>query len=227
MSRAPGGGPDSRYMLGVLNWIEGKIPEAEKEWREAIRLRPEMAKAHYNLGILHRVKNDRVRSMSFLTDAVRLDNENPQYRYSLAVLQMEMGNKINGNSNLDRVRAQTDRPDLASLALAYQMLTNDKPGPAEKAAKKAIEENKELTDAYIVRGRALVRLGDDKEAKAMFEQALKLDMNIPEAKKVLAAIEEREKAQIDKAEKEQVEESQDNCDPLEQLEQLESESENN
>lgn len=192
LSKAPGGGPESRYMSGVLCWIEGKIPEAEKEWREAIRLRPEMAKAHYNLGVLCRLKGERVRAMSFFHDALRHNGDNFQYRYSLATLQLEMGNKIDGRANLDKVKGQTERPDLSSLALAYQLLGDEKWQGAEKAAQRAIDENEELTEAYVLKGKALVKLEKDAEAKEMFKKALELDINIAEAKAALKEIEDKE-----------------------------------
>ncbi|MGM9999342.1 MAG: tetratricopeptide repeat protein [Candidatus Bruticola sp.] len=199
LSKAPGGGPESRYMAGVLNWIKGDLDQAESEWREAVRLRPEMAKAHYNLGMLYRLKGDRVRASSFLNDAVRHNPDNPAYRLGLGILQYEMGHKINGAANLDKVRAQMERTDLSSLALAYQMYVNKRYEAAEKAASRAYLENGELSEAYLLRGQCLVELNRSEEAKEMFQQALKLDKNTREAQKALDKIEAAEKAAAEKA----------------------------
>lgn len=195
LSKAVGGGPESRYMMGVLNWIEGNLEGAEKEWREAIRLRPEMAKAHYNLGILLKTKGDRVRAQASLQDALRYNPDNFMYRFSLGVLQYEMGNKIGAAGHLDKVRAQLERVDLSSAALAYQMFINKRWEGAEKAAKRAYTENPDLTDAYVIRGQALMQLGNEKEAKIMFTEALKHDRNVVEAQRALKGIEAKEKAE--------------------------------
>lgn len=205
LSKAPGGGPESRYMSGVLYWIKGDLTKAESEWLEAIRLRPEMAKAHYNLGMLYRLKGDRVRASSFLNDAVRHNPDNPNYRLGLGILQYEMGHKVNGAGNLDKVRAQMERTDLSSLALAYQMYVNKRYEAAEKAAARAYKENGELTEAYLLRGKCLLELGQDKEAKEMFLKVTKMDKNIKEAKQALDKIAAKEKAAREKAEREKAE----------------------
>ncbi|MEO0191710.1 MAG: tetratricopeptide repeat protein, partial [candidate division WOR-3 bacterium] len=38
--------------LGFLLTNQGRYGEAEKEFREAIRIKPDYAEAHYNLGVL-------------------------------------------------------------------------------------------------------------------------------------------------------------------------------
>lgn len=188
LGKVKGGAPESRYGFGVLAWVEGHLDLAEQEWREAIRLQPEMAKAHHNLGILFREKGDRARALAGLQDAVRINAENPLYRYNLGLLQMEMGTKIDGMANLDRVRSQTERQDLALLALATQMLFNNHPDQAEKAATRAYETNKELTTALLIRARALEALKRPDEARRIYEQALAEDGNLREARLALDRI---------------------------------------
>jgi tetratricopeptide (TPR) repeat protein len=153
-----------------------------------------MAKAHYNLGMLFRLKGEKVRASSFLHDALRHNPDNPLYRLGLGMLQYEMGNKIEGSANLDKVRAQMERMDLAALALAYQMYINQRYQPAEKAAARAYKENGELSEAYLLRGKALLELNQEEEAKEMFKKALELDKNVLEAKAALEKIEAKEEA---------------------------------
>lgn len=188
LGKIKGGAPESHYGFGVLAWVEGHLDVAEKEWREAIRLQPEMAKAHHNLGILFREKGDRARALGALQDAVRINAESALYRYNLGLLQMEMGLKIDGMANLDRVRSQTERQDLALLAMATQMLFTNHPDQAEKAAARAYETNKDLTTALLIRARALEALKRPDEARKLYEQALAEDCNLAEARKALERI---------------------------------------
>ncbi|MGM9992666.1 MAG: tetratricopeptide repeat protein [Candidatus Bruticola sp.] len=216
LSKAPGGGPESRYMSGVLSWIQGDLDKAESEWREAVRLKPEMAKAHYNLGMLYRLRGDRVRASSFLNDAVRHNPDNHAYRLGLGILQYEMGHKLNGSANLDKVRAQMERTDLASLALAYQMYVNKRYDAAEKAAARAYGENNELSEAYLLRGQCLWELKQLEEAQKMFRRALELDRNTIEAQRALdkiaaekAAAEAKAKAEAEAARQTEAEQNSD------------------
>lgn len=188
LGKVRGGAPESHYGFGVLAWAQNRLEVAETEWREAIRLSPGMAKAHHNLGILYREKQERARALSALQDAVRLDPESPLYRLSLGWLQVDMGNRVDGMANLDRVRSQTERPDLASLALAVQMLLHGHPEPAEKAAARALEANPELTLALVLRARALEALQRPSEARALYEQALEQDQTLGEARRALERI---------------------------------------
>ncbi len=188
LGKVKGGAPESHYGFGVLAWAEGHLDVAETEWREAIRLRPEMPKAHHNLGVLMRERGDRVRALSALRDAVRLDPENSLYRFNLGLEQMETGNKVDGMANLDRVRAQTERPDLANLALAVQMLLNNHPEQADKAASRAYQANPDLTAALVIRARALEALKRPEEARTLYEQALAEDSTLGEARRALQRI---------------------------------------
>lgn len=136
---------------------------------------------------------------------MRHNPDNPNYRLGLGILQYEMGHKVNGAGNLDKVRAQMERTDLSSLALAYQMYVNKRYEAAEKAAARAYKENGELTEAYLLRGKCLLELGQDKEAKEMFLKVTKMDKNIKEAKQALDKIAAKEKAAREKAEREKAE----------------------
>ena len=188
LGKVKGGAPEAHYGFGVLAWIEGRLDVAETEWREALRLKPDMARAHHNLGLLYREKADRARALGALQDAVRLDAENSLYRLSLGQLQLEMGVTVDGMANLDRVRSQTERPDLALLALAAQMLQTGHPTQAERAAAQAFAANAELTGALVLRARALEALQRPAEARALFEQALADDPNIREAREALVRL---------------------------------------
>ena len=46
-----GGNADSLFNQGVIFWNAGKIPEAKKQFEEAVKLNPAHAESHYWLGM--------------------------------------------------------------------------------------------------------------------------------------------------------------------------------
>jgi tetratricopeptide (TPR) repeat protein len=48
---AGGGNADAVFNQGVILWNAGKIPEAKKQFEEAIKINPNHAEAHYQLGM--------------------------------------------------------------------------------------------------------------------------------------------------------------------------------
>lgn len=185
LGKVKGGKAESYYFAGLLAYMKSDFAQAERDWRNAVRAQPDMAKAHYNLGSLMYVKGDRVRAMQGLKDALRYDPENPLYRYSLADLQLELGSKAEGMTNLDRVRQQTLRKDIAHLAVARQMWANGHADKAEKLALQAIGDNKDLSEAYLLRAKALEKLGRKDEALMSYKKALEGDPNYKEAQEAV------------------------------------------
>lgn len=189
LGKVKGGKAESYYFAGLLAYMQKDLDQAERDWRNATRAQPDMAKAHYNLGGLMYVKGDKVRAMQGLKDALRYDPENPLYRYSLADLQIEVGSKAEGMQNLDRVRQQTFRKDIAHLAVARQMWANGHAEKTEKLAAQAIGDNKDLGEAYVLRGRALLKMGRTKDAAESYKKALAGDPNCKEAADALKRLE--------------------------------------
>ncbi|MBQ7568106.1 tetratricopeptide repeat protein [bacterium] len=185
LGKIKGGKAEAYYFSGLLAYMKNDLGQAERDWRNATVAQPDMAKAHYNLGSLMYTKGDRVRAMQGLKDALRYDPENPLYRYSLAALQLEIGSKAEGMKNLDRVRQQTLRKDIAHLAAALQMWNNGHSDKAEKLALQAIGDNKDLSEAYLLRAKALEKLGRTDEALISYKKALEGDPNYKEAQEAI------------------------------------------
>lgn len=185
LGKVKGGKAEAYYFSGIVAYMNGNLDQAERDWRNAVRAVPDMAKAHYNIGSVMFVKGDKARAMQGLKDALRFEPENPLYRYSLADLQLLTGNKIEGMKNLDRVRQQTLRKDIARLASARQMWANGHIEQTEKLAQQAIDDNKDLSEAYLLRAKALDKLGRSEEAITCYSRALEGDPNYREAKEAL------------------------------------------
>ncbi len=188
LGKVKGGKAEAYYFSGVVAYLKTDLDQAIRDWRNAVRAVPDMAKAHYNIGIAMYAKGDKARAMQGLRDATRYDPENPLYRYSLADLQLETGNKIEGMKNLDRVRQQTFRKDISYLASARQMWHNGHYEQAEKLAAQAIAANKDLNEAFLLRGQALDKLGRTEEALTCYRKALEDDPNYVVAKEAISRL---------------------------------------
>jgi len=72
----------------------GDYDKAIEQWREAIKLDPGLAKAHYSLGIALRGKNQLTEALVELREAVRLDPRN-------AAAFADLGDTLQENGDLD------------------------------------------------------------------------------------------------------------------------------
>jgi tetratricopeptide (TPR) repeat protein len=77
---------DIHYNLGLALDRTGQPAEAEKEYREAVRIAPDFFLAHYNLGILLARLGRREEAIEQFTITLRLKPEFPGSRQALQVL---------------------------------------------------------------------------------------------------------------------------------------------
>jgi spermidine synthase/Flp pilus assembly protein TadD len=82
---------DVRDILGVAFASRGALEDAIKEFREAVRLEPRAAKAHWHLGSALVSSGRREEGLEHLRTSVRLDSTNGQARYDLAIVLLQGG----------------------------------------------------------------------------------------------------------------------------------------
>jgi spermidine synthase len=82
---------DVRDVLGVAFASRGALEEAIGEFREAVRLEPGAAKAHWHLGSALVSAGRRVEGLEHLRTSAQLDSTNGQARYDLAIVLLQDG----------------------------------------------------------------------------------------------------------------------------------------
>ena len=93
------------------------------EYREAIRLKPDYALAHYNLGIALRKKGDVDGAIAEYREVIRLRPDAGNVHYDLG---MELEQKGEGQSALEEYRkAQESDPKDPTIRSAYQRLRKE------------------------------------------------------------------------------------------------------
>ena len=88
------GGPNaghSAFVLGQLMRIKGDKKGAERWWREALRINPDHAEAHYNLAALLYERGNRREALAEVDAAVRLAPDNAEYAKARAEIARTQG----------------------------------------------------------------------------------------------------------------------------------------
>lgn len=164
---------------------EGRLEDAERLYREALREFPSSVGAHYELGLV-------LKDLSKLDDAEREFNEAAKLDASFAPAQAELG----------AVYIARDQPDLARKALEKAVKLDDKDPLAQcrlgyayfllkeyAKAKKALEAALKLEPDYVLArydlGRTLIELGDKAGGIDMMLRAHEAD---PDDRETFAAM---------------------------------------
>lgn len=82
---------DELFALGVTLKGLGRIFEAEKVYRSAIELDPDLGEAHYNLALLLTEQNRLPETEQPLRETIRVFPAQSEPRYNLGVVLMSQG----------------------------------------------------------------------------------------------------------------------------------------
>ncbi len=88
--------------LGMLAMASGDPVAAEKEIRNAIRLEPTYAAAHYNLGVLLATQKNYADAEKSFAMAAEKDPEDFRTYYNLALARIELGKKSEARQSLQQ-----------------------------------------------------------------------------------------------------------------------------
>ncbi|NQU74159.1 MAG: tetratricopeptide repeat protein [Candidatus Omnitrophica bacterium] len=110
-------GPEAFYNnLGVVYKRKGMYKKAEKEYREAIRLKPDYVTPHFNLGILYWETGELQKATEEFKKAVRLNPEFYKARNKLAKVYMASGQNDRAVYHLEKsLQANPNQPDIRDL----------------------------------------------------------------------------------------------------------------
>lgn len=88
--------------LGMLAMASGDQATAEKEIRNAIRMEPGYAAAHYNLGVLFAAQKNYADAAKSFTTAAEKDPDDFRAYYNLALARIELGKKSEARQALQQ-----------------------------------------------------------------------------------------------------------------------------
>jgi len=159
----------------------GRIPEAIKQYEQALRFKPDYAEAHNNLGNALLRKGQVDEAIVHYQKALEI---NPDY----AEVYYNLGNALLRKGHVDEAMAQYQKaleinPNFAE---AHNDLGNAllRKGQADEAMiqyQKALEINPNYAEAHYDLGNALLQKGQLDEAIAQYQKALEINPNYAEA----------------------------------------------
>ena len=166
---------DALHLLGVANYMQGKLEVASGFFLRAIEIDPESAKTFYNLGIVHHARKEYQNAVQCFQRALDLDSGDSDVSCalgdSLAALgqhgeaidwykhAIEVDNdNVEAHSNLGTALKELERLD---DAVAHY--------------RKAIDINPDYAKAHNNLGTVLSELGRQDDAVAHFRKAIEID----------------------------------------------------
>jgi len=172
---------ENRNKLAVIYAYVGRLDEAEKEYREAIKINPNFTLAHYNLGNLLKNSNQFEKAEKEFRKAIKI---NP----NLAPAHYNLGNLLKNLKRLEEAEKEYREaikinPNLAeahnNLGLLLDNLKRFE--EAEKEYKEAIRINPNLADAHNNLGLLLDDLKRFEEAEKEYREAIGINPNLADA----------------------------------------------
>jgi len=179
-----------RINLGVGYARRGDAERAIAAYREALALSPNSTMAYHNLGTLHYGRGEYAPARQALEAAVGLDSEDMAALVTLGLVYDALGESGRADAVFSRaVRAVEERPELASARLAvadalaksprwraaeshYRRLLAGPPAPHALMASKA----------HLGLGFLAERTGDEGAALASYQEAIRLDPALMDAR---------------------------------------------
>ena len=189
-----------RNNLGGYLLEKGRLPEAEKEFREIIAVDPFFALPQGNLGAVYCISGKFEDALDYLREAIRLD---PQYKAAA----LNLGGALYMLGRFEEAIAQFQqvlRMSPQAAAAAHYNIGNayyelGKYEQALESYRTALQARPRYVDALCNQGNAYYRMGRDREALESYQAALALDTNHFNTLQNMANV-QLEKKELDQAE---------------------------
>ena len=177
----------------------GKLEEAEKLQRKAIKVNPNLAEYYYNLGIILTDIGKVQEAYNSYIKAIQINSDFPQAYVNLGLLLKDM-DKLKDAEIYTR-KAIKINPNLAEAHCNLGIILVDlgKRNEASISLRKSIKINPNLADAYCTLGKILVDDEEYQEAETLTYKAIQINQNQQNAHYNLGNI-LRERGKLNEAE---------------------------
>ena len=165
---------------------------AEKAFRQAIEVQPEVEAAHRGLGLALREEGRLTEAFRELQTATQLDPSDSDAHYTLGSVAWALSMPANAPTGNTTRLSSSDYQNLASaefskalalspkdpmlrISLAVLYLDSDRPHDAVPQAEEAVHIAPNNALAHVTLGRAYFASGEEEKAASEYEAAAKLD----------------------------------------------------
>ncbi len=153
----------------------GQQEEALTRYEEAIHLKPELARAHFNRGNILLDKGDAAGALAAYEQAVKYKPDSAAAHYNIGSAHLQLGNPREAMAACRRAIAL--KPDFTdahvSLGMALSQLGESR--EATNSYKRAAESRPDSADLHRTLGRVMMESGQTEEAIASIDTALALN----------------------------------------------------
>jgi tetratricopeptide (TPR) repeat protein/glycosyltransferase involved in cell wall biosynthesis len=178
---------DAWYLLGAVRQAADDLVEAEKSFREAIRLRPDFPRACNSLGILLARQGRRAEAEVHFAQAVRFQPDFAQAHNNLGNVRKEQNRPAEAaDSYREALRLQPHFAD-AHNNLAEALRVLGQLADAERHCREALRLRPSYPEAHNHLGNIQRDGADPEAAAASYREALRLQPNFPMAQNNLGS----------------------------------------
>ena len=167
-------GGSSLFNLGLAYGNAGQYEEAIASYKEALRIKPDDADAHYNLGVTYGESGQYEEAIASYKEALRIKPDDADAHYNLGYVYRELGQYEEAIASFKKsIRIKPDDADAHyNLGYAYRKL-----GQYEEAIasfKKSIRIKPDDANAHFNLGLAYDESGQYEEAIASYKEVLRI-----------------------------------------------------
>ena len=174
-------GGSSLFNLGLAYGNAGQYEEAIASYKEAIRIKPDDADAHYNLGVTYGESGQYEEAIASYKEALRIKPDDADAHYNLGYVYRELGQYEEAIASFKKsIHIKPDDADAHyNLGYAYRKL-----GQYEEAIasfKKSIRIKPDDANAHFNLGLAYDESGQYEEAIASYKEVLRIKQDDADA----------------------------------------------
>ncbi len=173
----------ARYHLeqGQILYDAGKVDEAIVEWREALRLAPQAARAHHLLGIAFRDQKDHTQAAAAFQQALRLEPDNATAHVHLARAFEALGKEQDAFNTYQKALQLVPSAPYVHNRLGYILAGREDWQGAANAWYQTIQLAPHYAYAYANYGEALEKMGREKDALSTYKNAVPVCVRFTQA----------------------------------------------
>jgi tetratricopeptide (TPR) repeat protein len=172
--------------LGNLLEDEGKLDQAEKEFKEVIRLTPKIGKPYNDLGKIYALQGKLEVATEMFSNAVRLNPGQAQARWNLGNAWLQKGMVAKGLAEMKAGVALSPEDVEAHQRMADALLKLGKAAEAMPYCEMVVKAEPKDARARFMLGQAHLDQKQFAEAAANFKEAVRLAPETPQALNALA-----------------------------------------
>lgn len=179
---------DALNIAGGCCFVLRNVADAERHWRECLRVKPAYAEVYESLGSLFKSLGRLSAAKAMYRQLVALRPDQADAHHHLGSVLYGLGYKEAAEASYRR--AVTLRPDYAEAHYNHGIVLRDlrRPREAEAAYRQALPGLHDYAEVHYNLGNVLVELGRHDEADAAYRQALTIRPQYPEALNSLGGV---------------------------------------